>query len=139
LEFARDQAVVERGMGLGGVTTADGEVEGIVAAGAGDVGVKEIQLKDGKRHKVSDPTQIYVDQAWVGRGPFGQLPDYRARGKLFIMKTPWTHFTVKLKEEATRVREYNEREDKRRRQRLDKVWMPLPDRPIQGQSQWYSW
>ncbi|KAK6396471.1 hypothetical protein LTR65_009555 [Meristemomyces frigidus] len=151
LEFARDEAVVTRGMGLGSAAPAGNAsqtspavlgtmpvaptlVEGAAAVAA----PMQIQLKDGKRHKVASPSTIYVDQAWVGRGPFGQLPDYRARGKVNIMRTPWTSLTVLLKEEATRVREYEEREEKRKQEKLGKgLWMPLPDRPVQWQRQWY--
>ena len=151
LEFARDEAVVMRGMGLGKVkrqedaanlneTSAD--VSGTTTQAA-DVkkgaNSTEIQLKGGKRHLVTDRSKIYIDQAWVGRGPYGKLPDYRAKGRLFLMRTPFTSISLLLKEEATRVREYEEREAKRRRQRLNNVWVPLPDRPIQTQSQWYSW
>lgn len=148
LEYARDQAVVQRGMGLGQVEVKE-DAENlnrsddvVVGEGADTKGGKkplEIQLKDGKRHKVTDFSKIYIDQAWVGRGPYGQAPDYRARGRMHIMRTPWTHLSVVLKEEATRVREYAEREEKRRRQRLNKVWTPLPDRPISAQQQWYTW
>lgn len=133
LEVARDEAIVKRGMGLGNVASEAEEVK--KAAGA----PVEIQLKDGKRHTVVDPNKIFIEQAWVGRGPYGKLPEYRAKGKLNIMYTPWTHLAVVLKEEATRIRQYEEREDKRRRQRETKVWTPLPDRPIQGQRQWFSW
>lgn len=127
LEYARDEAVVARGMGIGQRTVAD-------AAQPVD-----IRLKDGKRHTVADPTTIYIDQAWVGRGPYGRLAEFRAKGKVNMQRTPWTHIGMVLKEEATRVRQYNEREDKRRKQREANVWTPLPDRPIQGQRQWYSW
>ncbi|THX11872.1 hypothetical protein D6D13_04635 [Aureobasidium pullulans] len=127
LEYARDEAVVSRGMGLGQATVADLDKP------------VDIRLKDGKRHTVADPTKMYIDQAWVGRGPYGKLPEYRAKGKINILRTPWTHIGLVLKEEATRVRQYNEREDKRKKQREAKVWTPLPDRPIQGQRQWYSW
>ncbi|KAI4765664.1 hypothetical protein E4T52_06220 [Aureobasidium sp. EXF-3400] len=127
LEYARDEAIVARGMGIGQPTVAD------------STRPVDIRLKDGKRHTVQDPTTMYIDQAWVGRGPYGKLPEYRAKGKINILQTPWTHLGMVLKEEATRVRQYNEREDKRKRQREAKVWTPLPDRPIQGQRQWYSW
>ncbi|KAK5120622.1 hypothetical protein LTR85_005980 [Meristemomyces frigidus] len=154
LEFARDEAVVTRGMGLGSAAPAEGAsnlnetspavsgtvpVAPMLAKGStGTAAPMQIQLKDGKRHKVADPSTIYVDQAWVGRGPFGQLPDYRARGKVNIMRTPWTSLTLLLKEEATRVREYEEREEKRKADKLGKgLWMPLPDRPVQWQRQWY--
>ncbi|KAF4550518.1 Ribosomal protein L22p/L17e-like protein [Elsinoe fawcettii] len=132
LEYARDRAIVSRGMGLKGV------IEGENEAPRKDKPI-DIERKDGKRQTVDDRSKMYVDQAWVGRGPFGQEPDYRARGRINIMRPPWTHISVKLKEEATLVREWQEREDKRRRQRENKVWVPLPDRPIQGQNQYYTW
>jgi len=136
LEEARDHAVVSRGMGLGSVVqTGEGEEGSVIPA----FEARDIQLKDGKRHKVTDPSNMYIDSAYVGRGPYGKLPDYRARGRMFLMRTPWTHMVVKLKEEQTRVRQWEEREEKRKRERMDKVWVPLPDRPIQGQRQWYSW
>ena len=152
LEFARDEAVVMRGMGLGGVqpeadasnlndTSADMTGTTSPAAETFDKGGQpiEIQLKDGKRHLITDRSRIYIDQAWVGRGPYGKLPDYRAMGRVFIMRTPFTSISLLLKEEATRVREHAEREAKRRRQKLDKVWVPLPDRPIQSKRQYYCW
>lgn len=128
LEYARDEAVVTRGMGLGALDAASAEAKKV-----------EIQLKDGKRHTVSDKSKMYIDQAWVGRGPYGKAPDYRAKGRVNIMYTPWTSLSLILKEEATRVREYEQREEKRRRQREKNVWHPLPDRPIVGQRQWFSW
>ena len=158
LEFARDEAVVMRGMGLKAAAEEDAEVlsetsiniSGTTAAGLeaarGALAQRitsdnpmSIQLKDGKRHKIEDPTKIYIDQAWVGRGPYGKLPDYRARGRVFIMRTPWTSLTVVLKEEKTRIREHEEREAKRRKKITEQVWVPLPDRPIQTHRQWYSW
>ena len=75
----------------------------------------------------------------MGRGPYGKLPDYRAKGRMNVMRTPFTSISLLLKEEASRVREWEEREARRKRQREQKVWVPLPDRPIQTKSQWYSW
>lgn len=154
LEAARDEAVVMRGMGLGlvGVQEAESEAPNLNASSTDVTGVQpkaavvspssplDIQLKDGKRHTVTDTSNIYIEQAWVGRGQYGKLPDYRARGRVFIMRTPWTSLSVVLKEEATRVRQWKEREAKRLKQRQDKVWTPLPDRPVQGvRGQYYSW
>jgi len=147
LEFARDEAVVMRGMGLGGLDGEAGSESPVEVSGTMDLVAQtkrkekavEVQLKDGKRHLVEDRSEIYIDQAWVGRGPYGTLPDYRARGRVFIMRTPWTSISLLLKEESTRVREFEEREAKRRRQKLDNVWVHLPDRPIQTKQQWYSW
>jgi len=77
LEHARNEAIVKRGMGLG-----LGERKSFTPV--------QIRTKDGKRVKVQDPTTIYVDQAWCGRGLYGRTPDYRARGRLFIMKNRTT-------------------------------------------------
>lgn len=154
LEAARDEAIVMRGMGLG-QAAVDAEASGAENLNKASTGLSgkqpgaavvspssplDIQLKDGHRHTVTDTSNIYIEQAWVGRGPYGQLPDFRARGRVFIMRTPWTSLSVVLKEEATRVRQWREREDKRLKQRKEKVWVPLPDRPVQGiRGQWYSW
>jgi ribosomal protein L22 len=153
LEAARDEAVVMRGMGLGQVGLKAEAAENLNAASNDISGTQpaaklvvspssplDIQLKDGKRHTVTDTSNIFIEQAWVGRGTYGKLPDYRARGRTYIMHTPWTSLSIVLKEEVTRVRQWQEREDKRLKQRKEKVWVPLPDRPVQGiRGQWYSW
>jgi ribosomal protein L22 len=155
LEAARDEAVVMRGMGLGQVAVkaeASPDAENLNAASSDVSGSQpaklvvspssplDIQLKDGKRHTVTDTSNIFIEQAWVGRGTYGKLPDYRARGRTYIMHTPWTSLSIVLKEEVTRVRQWQEREDKRLKQRKEKVWVPLPDRPVQGiRGQYYSW
>ena len=76
LEHAKNEAIVKRGMGLGLGKKLEHPVK--------------LQTKDGKRVKVEDPTTIYVDQAWVGRGLYGTTPDHRARGQIFMMKNPTT-------------------------------------------------
>jgi ribosomal protein L22 len=155
LEAARDEAVVMRGMGLGLVgvkAEASAASENLNAASKDISGSQpaklvvspssplDIQLKDGRRHTVTDTSNIFIEQAWVGRGTYGKLPDYRARGRTYIMHTPWTSLSIVLKEEVTRVRQWQEREDKRLKQRKEKVWVPLPDRPVQGiRGQYYSW
>jgi ribosomal protein L22 len=77
LEYSRDMAIVNRGMGLGKVEGTQGEPV-------------EIELKDGKRKRITDRTGIYIDQAWVNRGPYGSEIDYRARGQAHNMKNPFT-------------------------------------------------
>ena len=44
--------------------------------------------------------------------------------------------SVLLKEEKTRIREYQERHEKFMNR---KIWTPLPDRPITRQRQYYCW
>jgi len=123
LEHARNEAIVTRGMALG-------------KASGNTFPSTMIRTKFGKKMKVQDPTSLYVDQAWVGKGLYGIEPDHRARGQIFIMKNPTTHISVLLKEEATRIREHEEREVKLRNR---KVWTQLPNRPISAQRQYYAW
>jgi ribosomal protein L22 len=77
LEYARDMAIVSRGLGLGKVEGRAGEPV-------------EIQLKDGRRKLVKDRTGIYVDQAWVTRGPYQKSPEFRARGRVNLLHHPHT-------------------------------------------------
>ncbi|KAM7205397.1 Ribosomal protein L22/L17 [Naviculisporaceae sp. PSN 640] len=126
LEQARDMAIVQRGMGLGQQQEADEKTPEI-----------KIQTKDGKHLAIADTTRMYVAEAWVNRGPFRNPKlDYRARGRLNFMWRPTTSISVVLKEEKTRIREHQERVAKKLRQ---KPWVHLPDRPIYGQRQHYSW
>ena len=72
LEIARDQAVVAKGMGLGAVgkEKSEGEEKAVL-----------IEDKKGKKRVVKDLSQMYIDEAWVGRGKYEYGMDYRARGK----------------------------------------------------------
>ncbi|KAL8727482.1 MAG: hypothetical protein Q9166_006006 [cf. Caloplaca sp. 2 TL-2023] len=145
LEYARDKAIVERGMGLGvataeynraaGIDNSDGAAEGITAQDQQWPGMV-VEDKKGKRRFVTDKSSIYVDEAWVGRGTYGMDYDFRARGRTNILRPPETSITVRLKEEATRIRLMDEREQKRQRK---KVWVALPDRPVTAQRQYCLW
>jgi ribosomal protein L22 len=46
--------------------------------------------KKGKRRTIADPSSIYIAQAWVGRGPYGKVPEFRARGRMNILRPPYT-------------------------------------------------
>jgi ribosomal protein L22 len=139
LEFARDEAIVMRGMGLGlDASDEAGDLDG--QEPKPDFKPVDIQLKSGSRYTVNNASDIYIDQAWVGRGPYGKLPDFRGRGRVFLMRTPFTSLSVVLKEEKTRIREWNEREEKRKKARTGtRVWQHLPDRPISNHRAWYNW
>ncbi|KAK0108236.1 54S ribosomal protein L22, mitochondrial [Cadophora gregata] len=77
LEHARNEAITRRGMGLGlGVK--------------GTFRQKQILTKDGERVQVEDPTTLYVDEAWCGKGLYGKTPDHRARGQVYLMKNRTT-------------------------------------------------
>ncbi|KAK2809079.1 hypothetical protein FQN50_004132 [Emmonsiellopsis sp. PD_5] len=123
---ARDEAVVVRGMGLG--LGAEKKKEPIT-----------VTLKSGEKKVVTDPTAIYIAQAWVGRGTFGRELDHRARGRINVMRPPYTSLTVVLKEEKTRIREWEDREKKEGRKRRQNLRVSLPDRKIFAQRQYYSW
>jgi ribosomal protein L22 len=79
LEEARATAIAERGMGLG---AQNGE---LLAK------PRKIRTKDGKTIEVQDPTQLYVDQAWVTKGPYrGARVQYHSRGRMSMMWRPTT-------------------------------------------------
>lgn len=169
LELARDEAVVVHGMGLGGnknktqtqtqtpaaIADADADAEGEVEVVDDAARVKSttatttatpsatppitVTLKSGQRKTITDRTAIYIAQAWVGRGTFGRELDHRARGNINIMKPPHTCLTVVLKEEHSRIREWEERHAKEERRRREQLRVSLPDRKVYGQRQYYSW
>ena len=154
LEYARDEAIVKRGMGLGQV--GDTEEEAQDGEGAKRERMRIVEDKKGTKRVVNDPTQIYVDQAWVGRGSFSFSRSYRARGNVHLLRHPTTSkclqvpqvkvicgpltelpgISVLLKEEKTRIRLEEEREQKRKNR---KVWVQLPDRPVTAQRQYPLW
>jgi ribosomal protein L22 len=153
---ARNEAIVARGMGLG-----------LVAASSSDSSLEDPQsqpqpqptssaasedpsytpalptqnpTKSLKDKSTRNPTDIYIAEAWTNRGPYGQEPDYRAKGRTNLMRPPYTGISVLLKEEKTRTREQQEKEAKAIRKRMGKnMWTQLPDRPVVRQSQQVLW
>ncbi|KKK22364.1 hypothetical protein P175DRAFT_0472287 [Aspergillus ochraceoroseus IBT 24754] len=126
LKHAKNVAIVRSGMGLG-------------AAEAATQKPLTVTLKSGERKTITDPTSIYVEQAWVNRGPYGVDYDHRARGQINRLRPPYTSLSVVLKEEKTRIREWQEREAEALRKRKAQLWTQLPDRKISAQNQYYSW
>lgn len=81
LDLARDRGVVERGMGLG---KANGEY---VPGKTEKQSIRD--HRHGKWVDITDPTRLYVHEAWVNRGPWrGKKPSYRARGRIDIIQMP---------------------------------------------------
>ncbi|RMZ81023.1 hypothetical protein DV738_g2404, partial [Chaetothyriales sp. CBS 135597] len=132
---ARDEAIAVKGMGLASsqaLPPAGPVVLDPSIAPAAENQKANKRSKDGSKHE----TDIYIAQAWINRGPYGKRPEYRARGRVNILRPPHTGMTVLLKEEKTRTREQREKEEKAIRKRLGKnMWTQLPDRPIISQSQ----
>lgn len=87
LEYARDQAVVGKGMGLGRVNAKAEEEE--VRAGEGEETIT-VEDKKGKKRLVTDRTAMYVDEAWVGRGTYETGNDFRAMGRVNRLMLPYT-------------------------------------------------
>ncbi|OAA61940.1 mitochondrial large ribosomal subunit [Niveomyces insectorum RCEF 264] len=132
LEEARDLAVVERGMGLGGRTArTDNDSENGTENGndndndtADAPAPRTIQTKDGHWRTIADPTRMYVDQAYVGRGAWRAATFVRrARGRRTV-------------EEKTRIRQHEERVTKEAKKA---PWVHLPNRPVTAQRPYYSW
>ncbi|CAK7265968.1 39S ribosomal protein L22, mitochondrial [Sporothrix epigloea] len=130
LEEARDMAVVERGMGLGRVAK-DAQADGHSADAI------KIQTKDGRWLTIHDPSRIYIDQAWVGKGAWRAVEsEYRARGQLNRLWSPSSFLSVILKEEKTRIRQHDEKKAKEAKKA---PWVHLPNRPVTAQRPFYSW
>ncbi|RPA89793.1 hypothetical protein L873DRAFT_1831901 [Choiromyces venosus 120613-1] len=76
-----------------------------------------------KRSVVSkriDPWQTYIEQEWVGRGTYGRDQDHEARGRIAMLRLP---YTMILKRKITRDRIAKEKGEKRLRK---KPWEQLP-------------
>ncbi|CAI7606014.1 unnamed protein product [Penicillium glandicola] len=126
LEHAKNVAIVRAGMGLEASKSEPSKPITVI-------------LKTGERQKIANPSDIYIQEAWVNRGPYGYEMDHRARGQINRMRPPTTSISVLLKEEKTRIREWEDREAKAQRERRSQLWTQLPDRKISAQNQYYSW
>lgn len=134
---ARNEAIVVKGMGLGRVGKA---AELYSDPSEAPALPHQTSLKTYKKGEAADPTDIYVAQAWTNRGPYETKPEYRARGRMNILRPPHTGITLLLKEEKTRAREKGEKEARALKKRLGKsMWVQLPDRPVTTQRQHVLW
>ena len=149
LVVARNEAIVTKGMGLG-QQTLDREQAGLEATlptgplienpGITPPVPHQTPTKTLKKGEKAAETDIYIAQSWINRGPYGKIPDYRARGRMNIKRPPHTGISLLLKEEKTRTREKAEKEARAIRRRLGKgAWTQLPDRPVTRQSQHVLW
>lgn len=112
LEIAQNEAIAARGMGLAGEDAAvsrwkkqraatdagrpkdtwdykTSKTNGSLEAKPVKVPFFKdttIQLKDGSKKVVRDPSEIYIDQAWVGPGQSWKTPEFRARGAINMLK-----------------------------------------------------
>jgi ribosomal protein L22 len=140
LIMARNEAIVMKGMGLGRVA-GDGEKTELQGDPSRMPALPhQTPLKALKKTEEIDLTDIYIAQAWTNRGPYNRVPEFRARGRMNILRPPHTGISVMLKEEKTRVREKAEKEMRALKKRTGKsMWVHLPDRPITTQRQHVLW
>ncbi|KAL9628151.1 MAG: hypothetical protein Q9164_007378, partial [Protoblastenia rupestris] len=90
LKYARSQAIVEKKMGLGEEKKKEEEEEK-ENQGEERVGEKIVVVdKSGKKRIITDKSDMYVDEAWVGRGAYEFGTDFRARGRAFRLHLPYT-------------------------------------------------
>jgi len=82
------------------------------------------------------PGDMYISQAWVGRGPYDRALNHRARGRIDMLRLPHTSITVMVKETATLERIAREKVEKREKA---PARQHLPSRPIYHQRQYYQW
>ena len=108
LEIAQNEAIMGRGMGLGSGLVAQkrwekqreqtdrGRVKDLelteeeASKEKKNVRPVTVEMKDGSRKVVRDPTEIFIEQAWVGKGEQWKTPEFRARGKVNLL----THRTT---------------------------------------------
>ncbi|KAI2640043.1 ribosomal protein L22/L17 [Xylaria nigripes] len=125
LELARDTAIAGHGMGLG---VHNGELL---------KKERKIVTRDGKKVSVADPTRLYVDQSWVTKGPpRGMRILFHSRGRASQAFRPTSRINLVIKEEKTRIRQYDERVE---REAKKAPWVQLPNRPVTAQRPYYSW
>jgi ribosomal protein L22 len=102
LEIAQDEAIAGYGMGLGGgkrarerweaqrsrsvLPRSTRDIVEKTTRETGAAGPKNIELKDGSKKRVNDPSEIYIDQIWVGKGEMWMSPEFRARGAVNMLR-----------------------------------------------------
>lgn len=139
---ARNEAIAMKGMGLGAVSGVSGRENAAADQDPSETRPLPHQTpsKAYKKGLTRSETDIYIAEAWTNRGPYGQEPDFRARGRVYIKKPPSTGISVLLKEEKTRTRQKAEKEAKALRKRMGKsMWVQLPDRKVTTQRQHVLW
>ncbi|KKF96981.1 54S ribosomal protein L22 mitochondrial [Ceratocystis platani] len=126
LEEARDRAVAIYGMGLG---KANGEAQ--------QAKPRNIQDRNGTWRNIQDPSSLYIDQAWVNKGPKrSKRAIHLGRGRRVPILSHQASISVVLKEERTRIRLHDEKKAKKERKG---PWVHLPHRPVSAQHQHYLW
>lgn len=143
---AKNEAIATKGMGLGHFETppiTESSTDLVHHTAAAST-IPKPKTLPGTTIPVNpalrQPTDIYISQAWINRGPYGRSLDHRAFGRVHQMRPPTTGMSVVLKEEKTRAREAVEKETKRIRRRMGKnMWTQLPDRKVTRQGQYLLW
>lgn len=142
---AKHEAIVARGMGLGHLAQEEPQQQqNKQQSHNSEPGRPKSRYLPGTTIPANPahraPTDIYISQAWINRGPYEKEILCRAMGKTNVLRPPNTGISVLLKEEKTRAREAADKETKRIRRRMGKnMWTQLPDRKITRQGQYLLW
>jgi ribosomal protein L22 len=140
LQLARDEAIAARGMGLGAAVDPETLVKESALIKAGKMKRTErseayladgtrrreskekgavIELKDGSKKNVTDPTEMYIDQAWASKGPETKSPEFRARGRINMLhhRSASKSFHLRLMATAVLITSQNSTSCSRKRRR----------------------
>ncbi|CAG8526158.1 24980_t:CDS:2 [Cetraspora pellucida] len=93
------------------------------------------------RYKMMDADNVYIDQAFVGKGLYRKKPNYGARGRFSFLKIKKAHmkYVLKVKKPEIDLGIGNKRTAKTFKVKR-KVWMPLIEKkPIYNPSRFYNW
>ncbi|KAF0420922.1 ribosomal protein L22 [Gigaspora margarita] len=93
------------------------------------------------RYKMMDADNVYIDQAFVGKGLYRKKPNYGARGRFSFLKIKKAHmkYVLKVKRPEMDLGIGNKRIAKTFKVKR-KVWMPLiENKPIYNPPRFYNW
>jgi ribosomal protein L22 len=140
---ARNEAIAIKGMGIKPDSTLEATLPNgplVLDPSITPPGPQQTSTKTRRAGVQADETDIYISEAWTNPGPYGRQPEFRARGRVNILRPPHTGLSVLLKEEKTRTRVKMEKELKAIKKRLGKSsWTQLPDRKVTNQLQHVLW
>ncbi|CAG8445932.1 14451_t:CDS:2 [Acaulospora morrowiae] len=95
------------------------------------------------RYKMMDPEEVFIEQAFVGKGFYKKRPSFRARGRFSMLKIKKAHMKYILKVKRS---EGNKGITTKRQVKADRYkpkknpWVPLVEnKPIYNPSRFYNW
>ncbi|OLY83125.1 50S ribosomal protein L22 [Smittium mucronatum] len=98
--------------------------------------------------KLFNPDQMYIKEAWVGKGRFSKRLDYKARGRFGVVHHPTAHMKIVLGEDKAPLADSpGSLQDNGKRRNIKGfgehkkfVWKPLMEnKPIYNCKPYYNW